>query len=355
MSRIRQASLENNNSPLWAVSAGAQAATAVRAPTRKGGGFASHALLLERSPEKMVEGMLGKPQANELSHEYDVVKSNLLFWQSKVDIANLLSSLKATAGKLDPADRVFFLAHFSDIFYEAGGRHFSEPIDWKPLLAIAEKEARLGERILDFQAFGEKINKYNCMVCGSTSPQFLKAFLFRSVFAVSADLPEKEALISAPAGNAPLLLEKASSLIKLAPGGLETISRMCNHFLYKKECLENDIQNGNFREDNPNFYWGSFQGVSGERYTIRLTGGAFHIYPCRRQRAYAKGLGIHGPVYSVDDGEFNLYSSEQNAFFRAEMESGKITGACRSSLEPSAELAGIAKRVEALEARKNRE
>ena len=297
-----------------------------------------------------VEKILGEPPASELSHEYEMITRRFSYMKSGENLPALAFKLNTVAESINHVDRAFFIAYFSNMYENAARRAgFNSQVQLGEIIGTAENEARNGKRFNDPSEL--TLNQDKGKICESTDPLFRMAFMFRNTFLVSADLPEKEAFISVPINEPQRLIEAAGRLIKIGADGLQALANHCKQFIWKKESLEEDLRNNYIRCRNPNDYWGVFHGVSGENYVVKMRGGTFDIYKCHPENAYAKGVQTSYLPYPVDDGEFNLYSPWQNAFYNAEMRSGKIVSACRSKREPSKDLTQIAMSMGALDAK----
>ena len=301
-----------------------------------------------QTPDSFIYAMLGKPPFRELANEYDMVRNRLMYGKSEKDFHLLLSGLKARADALEQIDRVFFLAYFSELFKDEHRRlvHGSS-VQWKGLLDIAEKEARQGKRINSSQILRttERISRGKGKVCNHTSPEFVKAFLFRNAYRISVELPEKEPFVSAPAKEPLLIVPLAANLIEITGKELQLLAGKINRFIWWEESLQRDFKNNYFRDRDVNNYWDVFHGAHGERYTVKLGRETICIYKCLKQVAYMKGMSVNGLPYYANTEEFNLYSPTNNSFYFAQMEDGEIVGTCRSKMEPSPELASLFRQV----------
>ena len=299
--------------------------------------------------DTIVEGIMGKPRSKVYSHEYDMVKMGFhhSYYGDNFSM-DILSSMEKIANRLEPVDRVFFVAYFSKLFKnEARRERFDGRVDVGALLKRAEFEAKNGKRINEWSGVE---NREKGMVCDNTDPYFTAYFLFRNTYLVEADLPEKKPFISAPLDRLDDFINMADHRIQLGLVGLQALAKLCERFVWLEKSLKDDAQRGHFGPRRHNQYWDVFKGLEGDKYLVKMLEDSFNIYRCKHQKAYAKGLNIHGPIYGINDGEFNLYSVENNTFYSAWMERGKIAGACHRNFKPSTELADIATQIEALEA-----
>jgi len=207
-----------------------------------------------------------------------------------------------TALSLDTGDRLFFTAYFVELCEKGLG---NPQLDWKSLLCIAEKEAKEGSKFASTRIAKQFTLSEEGSVCPSTSPNFELGLFFRNVFRLAADVPEIKSFKSFPPDKENLSILPVWLSNYLGIGKLESMAA------YDLFCSQQGRHT-------------SVKSASGTRYLIMRELDVINIYRCKKSFVFAKGLGHNDSMHVwINTGRFNIFSPNQNRFFRARLNQGE--------------------------------